>query len=196
MTSSRLLEDILAQPESLSRVLAHQTGDGLASLRNAAAMLRSATRVVITGMGASFYASYPLDYLLCSLGIDSVAVEAAELLHYRQSMCKDAVVVLVSRSGESVEIEKLLHNLGGTPTIGVTNVPESVLAKRSRQMLLVGSLPDEMVAIQSYTGTVLALLLLGALVEGSFDEVRARAEALLPERTRRGFALAGIRGSP
>src|SRR5208283_2368687 len=118
----RFAEDIQGQPASLACVLQQQCGKGRVGLRQAASMLRSAKRVVITGIGASMFASIPLEYLLCSHGIDAVTVEAAELLHYRCDAYRDAVVIMVSRSGESIEIVKLLSTLKGRfPIIGVSN---------------------------------------------------------------------------
>ena len=43
---------------------------------------------------------------------------------------------------------------------GLTNEPESTLAKESNVDDFCGSLPDEIVAVQSYTGSVAAVLLL------------------------------------
>ena len=92
------------------------------------------------------------------------------------------MVVVVSRSGESVEIVKLLSRVKeiSQHTIGVTNEPESTLAKQASVGLTVSSLPDEMVAIQSYTGTVAALTLLAAAVTGDLDKTHAEMTALLP----------------
>jgi glucosamine--fructose-6-phosphate aminotransferase (isomerizing) len=114
--------------------------------------------------------------------LDSVIVESGELLHYQERLCSGAVVVVVSRSGESVEIVKLLSRLKeiSQHTIGVTNEPEGTLARVASVALIVGSLPDEMVAIQSYTGTVAALMLLAGAVTGDLDKTHTEMNALLP----------------
>ena len=181
----RLAENIQAQPASLARVLQQHCGMGRDKLLHAASQLRTAKRVVITGIGASMFASIPLEYLLCSHGIDAVTVEAAEFLHYRCNAYRDAVVIVVSRSGDSVEIAKLLPTLKGRmPIIGVTNEAARTLAREADLSINVGSLPDEMVAIQSYTGTLLTLYLLGM---ATVDELRAtqeEVEALLPALSR------------
>jgi glutamine---fructose-6-phosphate transaminase (isomerizing) len=178
---SQLVQNILAQPDSLSCVLQQQHGEGLPSLLQAASLLRSGRRVLITGIGASMFASIPLEYYLCSYGIDAVRIEAAELLHYRQTAFRDSVAVIVSRSGESVEITKLLASLKGRqPIIGVTNEPKSVLAQNADVNMYVGSLLDEMVAIQSYTGTLLTLYLLGNAVTNALDSAKSQIESLLP----------------
>ena len=178
---SKLAHNILAQPDSISRVLEQQCGDGRTALMEAAALLRSARQVLITGMGASMYASIPMEYSLGSAGIDAVMVEAGELLHYRHPAFRDSVVVVVSRSGESVEITKLLALLKGKqPIIGVSNDPGSELSRSADVSLHIGSCPDEAVAIQTYTGTVLALHLLVGAVTNSLDAARVDVETLRP----------------
>jgi glucosamine--fructose-6-phosphate aminotransferase (isomerizing) len=179
MNSPRLLHDIKAQPESFAKVLERQRGEGREALLRAAALMTPGKRVVITGMGASMYACSPLEYFLGEHGIQATLIESAELLYYRQELCRNAVVLMVSRSGESVEVVKLLAALkGSAKVIGVSNVPGSVLDREADCSLQVGSLADEMVALQSYTGTLLTLHLLGAAVVNRFAEGCAEAEGV------------------
>lgn len=180
LATPRLALDIRGQPASLQRVFTQHTGSGRPQLQKAAAMLSASQRVVITGIGASLNAALPLDSLLASRGIDSLAVECGELLHYRLAACEGATVVVVSRSGESIEIARLLAALKGrTPLIGITSEPGSSLAHEADILLTVGNLPDEMVAIQSYTSTLLTLTLLGRAALGELDAACREAEALL-----------------
>lgn len=131
------------------------------------------------------YAAIPFEYLLCSHGIDAAVVEAAELLHYRQESCRDSVMVLVSRSGESVEVVKLIAAVKGrVATIGVTNDPGSTLAREADISIQVGSLPDEMIAIQSYTGTVLGLILLSGAAVNELEAIGKEVEAVLADLPR------------
>lgn len=169
---SRLLQDIQAQPQSLAQVLLHQSGPGRDALLRAAVLLSSGKRVIITAIGASMAAAVPLEYSLSAHGIATFLIEAGELLHYRQQVCLDSVVLIVSRSGASVEITKLLNILKGrAQIIGVSNDPASLLGREADVSIHIGSLPDEMVAIQSYTGTVLTLHLLGeAVVKGTLAD--------------------------
>jgi glucosamine--fructose-6-phosphate aminotransferase (isomerizing) len=181
MTNSKLAQNILSQAESLSGVLQHQCGDGAKSLAQAASLLQSGKRVLITGMGASLFASIPLEYFLCSQGIDAVAVEAGELLHYRRAGFQDAVTVVVSRSGESIEITRILETLKGrTPVIGICNEPQSTLARNADVSISVGSLDDDYVAVQTYTGTVLAMHLLAGAVANTANAAREAAREILP----------------
>lgn len=181
----RLALDIRGQSASLARVLDHQCGAGRAQLRQAATLLRSSKRVVITGIGASLNAAIPLENFLCSRGISTCSVEAGELLHYRSAACEDATVAVISRSGESIEIAMLLEALRGrAPIVGVTHEPASPLAREADVVLEVRSLPDEMVAIQSYTGTLLGLYLLGMETMDQLDAGRREADQLLPALAR------------
>jgi len=176
-----LASNIHSQPESLARTLQHQCGEGAEAIAHAAALLRSERKIVITAMGASLFASIPLQYYLCSLGLDAVAVEAGELLHYQNSSWKDAVVLMVSRSGESVEIARLLERMKGVvPIIGVSNEPLSRLSRSADVSLSIASLSDEIVAIQTYTGTLLTLHLLATTVAESFDSAAEEVRRLLP----------------
>jgi glucosamine--fructose-6-phosphate aminotransferase (isomerizing) len=171
----RLLRDIESQPESLATVLSHQLGRGHDALVEAARRVAEARRVVITGIGASMMASIPFEHRLCAAGIDATIVESGELLHYPRPLPRGTLVVVVSRSGESIEIARLLPHLRDRcTTLGVTNDPESSLARGVDHLLEVRSLADEMVAIQSYTGTWLALQLVAAR---SVDELTAAAGA-------------------
>lgn len=179
--TSNLVRNIRSQAQSLSAVLSHQRGEGAPALAEAASLLRKKRRIVITGMGASLFASIPLQYALCSLGFEAEAVEAGELLHYRSGSFRDSVLVLVSRSGESVEIVKLLELLKDSNSIiGVSNEPQSVLARDSDISLHIGSLADEMVAIQTYTGSLLTLHLLAGSVAGNCEAGADDAMRCLP----------------
>lgn len=179
-SAPRMASDIEGQSASLARVLQQQFGEGRAQLLEAAALLRSAGRSVVIGVGASLNASIALENLLCARGYNSSSVEAGEFLHYRHEICRGAAVVVVSRSGESIEIARLLSALQGRAAIvGVTSEPRSTLARAADIVLEVRSLPDEMVAIQSYTGTLLTLYLLGMAVAQALDEAQQEVEALL-----------------
>jgi glucosamine--fructose-6-phosphate aminotransferase (isomerizing) len=179
-SAPRIVSDIEGQSASLARVLQQHCGAGRAPLLEAAALLRSSARSVVVGIGASLNASIALDYLLCARGCNSRCVEAGEFLHYRHESGRGAAVVVVSRSGESIEIARLLSALQGRAAIvAVTSGPRSTLARAADIVLEVCSLPDEMVAIQSYTGTLLTLYLLGMAVAQALDEAQQEVEVLL-----------------
>src|ERR1700761_5785037 len=126
MKDSRLMQDILGQEKSLARVIERQKGAGRAAIEEAARALRGAEKIVITGIGASLHSAYPLHYALAGRGMNCSIVEIAELLHYQEKICSGAVVVIFSRSGESIEVVKLLEKVKpiAARVIAVTNEPE------------------------------------------------------------------------
>jgi glucosamine--fructose-6-phosphate aminotransferase (isomerizing) len=177
--STPLLENILNQAEALTAIAKYQCDQGRPALERAAALLQAKKRIVLTGMGASLFATIPFQYALPEHGLQAAAVETGELLYFLESLIDpDTAVVLVSRSGESVEVTKLLprlHDRGAT-VIGIVNVPQSTLASAADQAIVVNSPADQMVAIQTYTGTVALFALLDAAMHGELD--RARTEAM------------------
>ncbi len=182
MTVSRLEQDIKAQADSLAGVLQHQSGAGAVSIREAASLIRSCSKVLITGMGASMFAAIPLKYSLCARGIDAVVIEAGELLHYLHEAYRDALVMIVSRSGESIEIARLLTVLSpGQKIIGVTNEPDSMLARKADVNLHIGSFADEMIAIQTYTGSLLTLRILDAALDQGSAQSEDQLAGWFPE---------------
>jgi glutamine---fructose-6-phosphate transaminase (isomerizing) len=170
-----LLENILAQPDALRRVGEHQVGPGRDALIRCAEMLRDSKRIVLSGMGASLFACVPLSYSLGARGIQAPVIETSELLYFLSStLDANTAVVLVSRSGESVEITKLVPVLKqrGCRVIGVVNVPESTLGLRADHTIVVNSPSDELVAIQTYSGTLAALALVGAAYLDELDRAK------------------------
>jgi glucosamine--fructose-6-phosphate aminotransferase (isomerizing) len=163
-----ILENIRQQPENLARVADYHLGDGWTALAATASILREARQIIFTGMGSSLFASIPAAKALNRHGFPALTLNAAELLHGDYPAFRNAVLVLVSRSGESVEVTRLLPLLKaqGTTVIGLTNVPDSTLAREAHHMLLMNSQADAMVSIQTYTATILALLLLTVTVIG------------------------------
>jgi glucosamine--fructose-6-phosphate aminotransferase (isomerizing) len=97
------LAEIAGQPAALARAARATVGrrDALLEVARVAAVRSS---VVVTGMGASYFAGYPAVNRLAEASVPALHVDAAELLHFRRSLLDDScVLVLVSQSGESAE---------------------------------------------------------------------------------------------
>ena len=93
--------------------------------------------VILTGMGGSYAACYPLAAQLASAGRTVVMVTTAELVHFRSGMVRPTTpIVAVSQSGESAELIRLLvrcSGRGASPVnIAVTNGLGSSLAREAR----------------------------------------------------------------
>ena len=186
MNSYPMLGNILGQPASLLALLAaHRAHSG--PLTVAANLLRRARGTIyFTGMGASLFAALPAVDRLRLQGLRVQAVESSELLHYGSTaLHRDDVGVLISRSGESVEVLHLTERMraAGMPTIGVSNVSATTLESLSDTVLPVHSRPDQLIAVQTYTGTLTTLLLLAESTLGDPAPWSELCAASLPALT-------------
>jgi len=179
-----MLENIFRQPESLRMLLDFHMGEGNARLRDCAEQMRKAEgRLIFTGMGASLFAAMPAVARLIEQGFAAQVVESAELLHYGGAgLRRSDVAILISRSGGSVEVLRLVEKMRavGVKIIGLTNVSGSKLDRLADGALSIGSQADQLIAVQTYTGTVLALLLLAeqVIAGGAAELAEACATAL------------------
>jgi glucosamine--fructose-6-phosphate aminotransferase (isomerizing) len=82
---------------------------------------------------------------------------------------------MVSQSGESIEIVRLLERLGGRATVlGVTNEPESTLATRAEITLRLRAGTEGIVATKTYVATLAALSLMVGAMTGALEAELAR----------------------
>jgi glutamine---fructose-6-phosphate transaminase (isomerizing) len=180
-----MLDNILAQPDSHRAVLALHRGDQHATLIACAEKIREAKgRVIFTGMGGSLFATPPAVSQLRQQGYPVQTMESAELLHYGSASLRARDVgVVISRSGGSIEPVLLAEKMrqAGMTVIAVTNVPGSRLEQLADFTLPIGAQADKLIAVQTYTGTVLTLLLLAAeVLGGESAKLSDKCNATLP----------------
>jgi glutamine---fructose-6-phosphate transaminase (isomerizing) len=130
--------EIAGQPEALRRA-ATGLGDQLDTLRSLAGLLHNGT-VILTGMGGSYAACYPLAAELADAGITAVMLGSAELLHFRSGILGPSTpVIAVSQSGESAEVVHLAEALrareDGPSIVAVTNGADNTLARTADLVL-------------------------------------------------------------
>ena len=158
------LHDILDQPKALEGTLENlrsNTGlfDHIGQIR-----LQEHERIVLTGMGSSLHALYPLELMLTALGEIVTRVDTAELIYSMPSLlASGTIIVAVSQSGRSAEVVRLLEqNAKQASVIGVTNTVDSPLAKQADFLMLTHCGEEFSVSAKTYTGTLAALEILGA----------------------------------
>src|SRR5258705_135763 len=78
-TMTHFLEDILRQPSELQRAIDYLSGSGWPTLAAAAAAVRGARDVYLTGIGASWHAALNAGSLLHLGGRPAYLLDAAEL---------------------------------------------------------------------------------------------------------------------
>ena len=131
MSDAPMLANILGQPSSHRSVLDLQRTTQQQLFAEAASVLRACGgRIILSGMGASYFALLPARTYLEEQDYRVQAMESAELLHYgRQGLRAGDVGVLVSRSGGSAEVLSLAEAMraAGMTVIGITNKPDSEL---------------------------------------------------------------------
>jgi glutamine---fructose-6-phosphate transaminase (isomerizing) len=158
MTS--LLNEIQEQPEALRRTV-DAVGASLDLLRPWTERLQEGKikRVVMTGMGSSCFAIYPALTYLVEHGIQAIGIETSELLYYYLPLLDEqTLLVIISQSGRSVEVVRLIEQFAGRVSIvGVTNDLASPLARGSSLALYLNAGTELTVSTKSYTCTLAAL---------------------------------------
>jgi glutamine---fructose-6-phosphate transaminase (isomerizing) len=167
---SRQLQEIVEQPAVLHAVLEQYTRRTpiLASIAREWALRSVRSHVVITGMGSSYSASYPCATYLNNRGIPTFLVDTSELVHYQMPLAlKAGLLIVVSQSGESAEMRRLLAELpAGVPVIGITNSRQSRLAERAQWVLELLAGDERTVPSKTHTATQLTLLLMATYLAG------------------------------
>jgi glucosamine--fructose-6-phosphate aminotransferase (isomerizing) len=171
------VRDILDQPRALADTL--EGLEATPALERLARRLRDGDirRVVLTGMGSSHLGLVPLHLRLVDAGLFPLTVEASELLYYQRRLLDEgALLLLVSQSGRSAEILRLLEAARGrgVTTLGVTNTPGSPLAREATAIVLTHAGEEATVSCKTYLAAQLALGWLGEVLAGG-DPEAARA---------------------
>jgi glutamine---fructose-6-phosphate transaminase (isomerizing) len=176
---TKFLNDILKQPEELIGSLHHFLGEERASLDRAASVLDQADHIYLTGIGASWHAAIAGASFFHRSGSPIELIEASELLHFSE-LANGSAVVIISRSGRSVEIINLLDKARSNGTIGrkgtkiiaITNAADSPLARGSDALVCIDLSFDHAVSVMMYTGLAMAtgLVATATLAAGGIDE--------------------------
>src|SRR6266852_2253638 len=164
---THFLRDILRQPEELQRTLEHLSGAGRSALDAAAAAVRAARHVYLTGIGSSWHAGLNVSALFQLGARPAYMVDAAELVQFA-AIPAESVLIVISRSGRSVEIVQLLAKAreSGATVIGITNAADGALAREAPIAIVVPVALDHAISVNTYTTLALAAgILAGSVVE-------------------------------
>jgi glutamine---fructose-6-phosphate transaminase (isomerizing) len=152
----RYLADILAQPAALQATLDSISIPGeLLDVRERLQENRL-KRIVLTGMGSSFYCLLPVAIALSNYGYEVVQAETSELIHYLPGLLNpESLVIAVSQSGRSAEIIRLLElNARKATVLAVTNNPDSPLALYADARMLTAAGEEFSVSSKTYVCTL------------------------------------------
>jgi glucosamine--fructose-6-phosphate aminotransferase (isomerizing) len=165
------LRDILRQPKELQRTFDFLLGAGRVSLNAATAAIRGAGHVYLTGIGSSWHAALSAGTLFHLGGRPVYMQDASELLEFAV-FPRDSVVIVISRSGRSIEIVKLLAKLreSGAIVVAITNSAEGVLAREAQISITVPIELDHAISVNTYSTLAAAAGILASAVVGSLDD--------------------------
>jgi glucosamine--fructose-6-phosphate aminotransferase (isomerizing) len=175
--ANEYVHDILEQPRALAA-----THRGLGVPDSLPLILRrleqgELRRVVLTGMGSSFHALYPLCVLLTSRGYTTVLAETSELVYYLARLFDpQALIIAASQSGRSAEILRLLDENGRrAQIIAVTNTDDSPLALQADAVFLTSAGQEFSVSCKTYVTALMALRQMGSLLS-NLDPIETTSE--------------------
>ncbi len=174
------IEDIHAQPDDL-RALLDAGSPPLPS--RVLERVRSAERIVLTGMGASLHALYPTYLRLLAAGLPVWLVETAELLGAAGALVTPrSALWITSQSGATAEAVALLDGAIRRPAavIALTNYPASPLAAAADATVALRCGDERTVSTRSYTNTLAAAAMLEAAIAGDAPDpaLRVAPEAI------------------
>lgn len=160
------LRDLLAQPQAVADTVA-----GLRSFPPLRGRASASRHIVLTGIGSSLHALYPLLLRLVRAGHTALMIETGELVHAQSALLDErTLLVAVSQSGRSAEMMQLLDLLTKLPArpfvVGVTNTADSPLALRSDALVPLRAGPEFSVSCKTYLSTLVALEWLGGALCG------------------------------
>ena len=167
---THFLRDILRQPDELQGVIDYLSGGARPTLDAAAAAVRSARCVYLTGMGSSWNAALNAESIFHSGGFPVHARDAAELLHFAK-LSENSVIIAISRTGRSAEVVDLLPKAreSAATLIGVTNSGDGPLAQQAQLSLVVPVKLDHAVSVNTYSTLSAAASALASAAVNSFD---------------------------
>jgi glucosamine--fructose-6-phosphate aminotransferase (isomerizing) len=169
-----LLQDILRQPAELQRTIDHLRGPGQRRLAEAGAAVRNARHVYLTGIGSSWHAALTAGPLFSVGGCPVYLQDASELLQFA-TIPSHAVIIVISRTGRSVEIVHLLVKARecGALVIGVTNSEDGPLAQEAQIPIVIAARLDHGISVNTYSTLAAATGALASATVGTFDDALA-----------------------
>ncbi|MBU3114745.1 SIS domain-containing protein [Clostridium lacusfryxellense] len=168
---NNFLKDVLDQPVSLRNSLQTLISSGSIKTMNKLDVCQF-EKIIFSGMGSSHFCNCAASSLLNQNGYISTVISASQLLHYElDSININTLLVLVSQSGESGEIVKLIENIPDSITvIAITNNANSILGKRGNYKLILNVPDEEAVSTRTYLASLIISNLLSKALVGQLSE--------------------------
>lgn len=180
MTESNLRREILEQPEVLARLIEREE----ANVTRIASRFkeRRISYITMAARGTSDNAVVYGKYILGAMLRLSVSSAAPSLftMYNRPPDMRDSLVIAVSQSGESTDILAVVEEARrqGAPTLAITNLGESALAKAVDEVILLHAGEEMSVAAtKTFTASLAAFALLAAVWQDGDSKLAELAAA-------------------
>jgi len=126
MNRNPYIADIHSQPDVLRAALEAYQAPRLGDLALAVREGRF-ERIVLTGMGASCFGTYPAWLQLVQHGLPVWWMDTSELLHHATNLLTgQTLFCVVSQSGYSIEIQRILEKAAGR-RVGAVAITEAAI---------------------------------------------------------------------
>ena len=177
-------KEITEQPEAIRATMERRIRDGLPYFgedRIDERIFSDCRHIVIVACGTSYHAGLLSRNLFEKIaGIKTEVYVSSEFIYQEPLMEKDALVIVISQSGETIDTLEALRccRQKGHPTLAIVNVKGSSIAMESDNVLYTDAGPEIAVAsTKAYTCQLTALFLLVcrfALQSGKRNETEVR----------------------
>jgi glutamine---fructose-6-phosphate transaminase (isomerizing) len=181
---THFLRDILRQPNELQRTIEFLLGPGRATLDAATTAIRGARHVYLTGIGSSWHAALTAAPLFSIGARPAYLIDAAELLDF-SAVLPDSAIILISRSGRSVEIINLLAKFRNTraTVIAITNSEDGPLAREAQFSIVVPIELDHAISVNTYSTLAATAGILASAAVGSWNPTLTTSFSRAVEKT-------------
>ena len=148
-------------------------------------LVKNASGVFLVACGSSYHACLTASYLFSKIAKMHVnVVLGSEFSNYEHFLTEKTLVILVSQSGETIDVLDALRTAQrkNTKTVSIVNVVGSSLYRNSDISLLLNAGPEICVlSTKTYTAQLTVLSLLIYTIAGQYEEGRRRLEHLWNE---------------
>jgi glucosamine--fructose-6-phosphate aminotransferase (isomerizing) len=190
-----MLKEICEQPSVIRKILSKYFDAGELTVKlSVRKLLGEANRIYILAAGTSMHAGFVGKYLFEHIAKIPTEVHIASEFAYNPPLLADKpLFVFVSQSGETADLRACLINVKelGHPTLTITNVPTSTLAREADQFVEIFAGPEIAVAsTKAYIAQVAVLSVLAFSVSrkppfdlhGELTRVAIAMDAIIEER--------------
>lgn len=181
------VQDILSQGESVKTALTQFDNSAMKAL-SGSIQRGDFDRIVLTGIGGSHFASYPIWLMLVNAGLPAILVDCAELIHHSPGLITPRTLIWVtSQSGRSAEIISVLDLIKrtGATFLATVNDLSSPLAQAAQKYMIPIHAESEMtVSTRTYintlaVGQLAALTLTNGDLQQGMDDLQVTASGLV-----------------